>query len=333
MQNQPQRKGGGDDGLMIIGALLIMITVMWFGFRDYVIYGVCRLLYWIYGVLPDAITPGNAAERRDMLLSAARYNHQVSLWDFISVMNDTASVLFPLFILIIGLFVWVISRNPYYRLTRKLTIRNLPWVMVKNYPGIAHILARFGHLDQLLLNEDPEEARSAQSPVEFAQEHNLIDTAKRRLRKKAAHKVFLSQVNLAPEGAALPWRPGKKRSQPRLYICGLWATGQRLNPFSTISTVPACGLKTVSLIIRWPPGSGPSPASVKRSENLQRGAAAPVRYSTRCSMMTCSCHPLISGGLKVWTARYGMHFQAPAAGSSSLREVVLLPGVSAKVTG
>ncbi|HGY1699388.1 TPA: conjugal transfer protein TrbA, partial [Klebsiella pneumoniae] len=190
MQNQPQRKGGGDDGLMIIGALLIMITVMWFGFRDYVIYGVCRLLYWIYGVLPDAITPGNAAERRDMLLSAARYNHQVSLWDFISVMNDTASVLFPLFILIIGLFVWVISRNPYYRLTRKLTIRNLPWVMVKNYPGIAHILARFGHLDQLLLNEDPEEARSAQSPVEFAQEHNLIDTAKRRLRKKAAHKVF-----------------------------------------------------------------------------------------------------------------------------------------------
>ncbi len=30
-----------------------------------------------------------------MLLSAARYNHQVSLWDFISVMNDTASVLFP----------------------------------------------------------------------------------------------------------------------------------------------------------------------------------------------------------------------------------------------
>ncbi|MGQ6615883.1 secretion/conjugation apparatus DotM-related subunit [Serratia sp. IR-2025] len=210
MQNQPQRKGGGDDGLMIIGALLIMITVMWFGFRDYVIYGVCRLLYWIYGVLPDAITPGNAAERRDMLLSAARYNHQVSLWDFISVMNDTASVLFPLFILIIGLFVWVISRNPYYRLTRKLTIRNLPWVMVKNYPGIAHILARFGHLDQLLLNEDPEEARSAQSPVEFAQEHNLIDTAKRRLRKKAAHKVFLSQVNLAPEGAALSLAPWEK---------------------------------------------------------------------------------------------------------------------------
>ncbi len=31
MQNQPQRKGGGDDGLMIIGALLIMITVMWLG--------------------------------------------------------------------------------------------------------------------------------------------------------------------------------------------------------------------------------------------------------------------------------------------------------------
>lgn len=76
MQNQPQRKGGGDDGLMIIGALLIMITVMWFGFRDYVIYGACRLLYWIYGVLPDAITPGNATERRDMLLSAARYNHR-----------------------------------------------------------------------------------------------------------------------------------------------------------------------------------------------------------------------------------------------------------------
>ncbi|WP_228260307.1 hypothetical protein [Klebsiella pneumoniae] len=216
--------------------------------------------------------------------------------DFISVMNDTASVLFPLFILIIGLFVWVISRNPYYRLTRKLTIRNLPWVMVKNYPGSPISSPGLATSIQLLLNEDPEEARSAQSPVEFAQEHNLIDTAKRRLRKKAAHKVFLSQVNLAPEGRPFPWRPGKKHSLPRLYICGLWATGQRLNPFSTISTVPACGPKTASLIIRWPPGSGPSPASAKRSENLQRGAAAPVRYSTRCSMMTCSCHPQISGG-------------------------------------
>ncbi len=78
MQNQPQRKGR-DDGLMIIGALLIMITVMWFGFRDYVIYGVCRLLYWIYGVLPDAITPCNAAERRTCCCRR-RGITTVSLW-------------------------------------------------------------------------------------------------------------------------------------------------------------------------------------------------------------------------------------------------------------
>ncbi|MBT8500581.1 hypothetical protein DH20_14585 [Pantoea agglomerans] len=135
MQNQQQNRGGGDDGLMIAGGVLIMLTVLWLGFRDYVVYGVCYLLYWLYTVLPDVITPGNAGERRAMLQSAAHYNHQVSLWDFIGVVNETASVLFPLFILIIGLFVWLISRNPYYRLTRKLTIRNLPWVMVKNYPA------------------------------------------------------------------------------------------------------------------------------------------------------------------------------------------------------
>lgn len=210
MQNQQQNKGGGDDGLMIAGGVLIMLTVLWLGFRDYVVYGVCYLLYWLYTVLPDVITPGNAGERRAMLQSAAHYNHQVSLWDFIGVVNETASVLFPLFILIIGLFVWLISRNPYYRLTRKLTIRNLPWVMVKNYPGIAHILARFGHFDQLLLNEDPEEARSARSPMEFSEQHDLIDTARRRLRKKAAHKVFLAQVNLVPDGAALSLAPWEK---------------------------------------------------------------------------------------------------------------------------
>lgn len=201
MSNRPNpHHTSDDDGLYFYGGVLLMLALLWIVSKEWIIYGICRLLFFIYDVFPPVILPGNAEATKTLLYQAAMHPDRVGLTDLIDVLNMTGIVLLPVLLLLAALFTRIIMRSPFYRLTRKITIDTLPWVMVKNSPGIAHVLARFGKFDKLLLNEDPEEARSARTPVEFAEQHDLIDTDKKRLRKKAAHKVLLAQVNLPAEG-------------------------------------------------------------------------------------------------------------------------------------
>jgi len=211
MSNRPNpNHTSDDDGLFFYGGILLMLALLWIVSKEWIIYGICRLLFFIYDVLPPAIIPGDVEATKTLLYQAAMHSDRVGASDFIDVLNMTAIVLLPLLLLLSGLFTWIIMRSPFYRLTRRITIDTLPWIMVKNSPGIAHVLARFGKFDKLLLNEDPEEAKSARSPVEFAEQHNLIDEEKKRFRKKAAHKVLLAQVNLPDEGQQVQLAPHEK---------------------------------------------------------------------------------------------------------------------------
>lgn len=201
MSNRPNpHHTSDDDGLYFYGGVLLMLALLWIVSKEWIIYGICRLLFFIYDLTPPVILPGDAEATKTLLYQAAMHPDRVGLTDLIDVLNMTGIVLLPVLLLLAALFTRIIMRSPFYRLTRKITIDTLPWVMVKNSPGIAHVLARFGKFDKLLLNEDPEEARSARTPVEFAGQHDLIDADKKRLRKKAAHKVLLAQVNLPAEG-------------------------------------------------------------------------------------------------------------------------------------
>ncbi|HFQ7030035.1 TPA: conjugal transfer protein TrbA [Yersinia enterocolitica] len=210
MQRRNPNNTQGDDSLLLIGGCLILIVLIWFLMGSTIIYGVCRLLFMLYDVLPTALAPADVDARKVLLYQAAIHSDKVGLGDFISVMNETAIIFLPLYLLVASLFAWIILKSPFYRLTRKISIKTLPWIRVKHAPANAHVLARFGQYDQLLLNEDPEEAKSALSPVEFVELHNLLDTEHCRLRKKAAHKVFLSQVNQPSEGSALQLAPHEK---------------------------------------------------------------------------------------------------------------------------
>lgn len=211
MSNRPNpNHTSGDDSLYFYGGVLVILALLWIVSKEWIIYGICRLLFFFYDILPPVFIPGNAEATKTLLFQAAMHPDRVGLSDFVDVLNMTAIVLLPLLLLLCGLFTRIIIRSPFYRLTRRITIDTLPRIMVKNSPGIAHVLARFGKFDKLLLNEDPEEAKSALTPVEFAEQHNLIDAEKKRLRKKAAHKVLMAQVNLPGEGQQVQLAPHEK---------------------------------------------------------------------------------------------------------------------------
>jgi intracellular multiplication protein IcmP len=211
MSNRPNpNHTSSDDGLYFYGGVLLILALLWIVSKEWIIYGICRLLFFLYDIIPPSLLPGDTEATKTLLYQAAMHPDRVGITDFVDVLNMTAIILLPLLLLLCGLFTWIILRSPFYRLTRRLTVETLPWVMVKNSPGIAHVLARFGKFDKLLLNEDPEEAKSARSPIEFAEQHNLIDAEKKRLRKKAAHKVLLAQVNLPAEGQQVQLAPHEK---------------------------------------------------------------------------------------------------------------------------
>lgn len=206
-QQRHPPQNSGDDGLMLIAGIIILAVIMWFAMGKALIYGVTYSLFWIYDALPAVLTPGDVESRKAILFSAAMNREKLGFLDFITVLNQTAIILLSLLLVICIGFAAVILKSPFYRLTRRISVRTLPWIMVRLAPANAHVLARFGKFDQLLLNEDPEEARSPLSPVEFAEQHQLIDTTARRLRKKEAHRVFQLQINLTAAGESLQLEP------------------------------------------------------------------------------------------------------------------------------
>ncbi|MEZ0585557.1 conjugal transfer protein TrbA [Erwinia sp. STN24] len=199
-----------NDSLYFYGGMLVILALFWIISKEWIIYGICRLLFFLYDIIPSPLLPGDTEATKTLLYQAAMHPDRVGIMDFVDVLNMTAIILLPLLLLLCGLFTRIILRSPFYRLTRRITVDTLPWVMVKNSPGIAHVLARFGKFDKLLLNEDPEEAKSARSPVEFSEQHSLIDEDKKRLRKKAAHKVLMAQINLPGEGQQVQLAPHEK---------------------------------------------------------------------------------------------------------------------------
>lgn len=194
-QRQPERKS--DDGLLTLAMIPVLIFILWYGLRTQIIFASCQILYWIYKVVPDALVPGSRSDKMNLINQAAIHRNDVSLSDFITLLNLTASVAFPIILLLSVLFAYLIIKSPFYKLTRRISIKDLPRIMVKYAPANAHVIARFGSFDKLLLNEDPDEAKGPLSPVEFAEKHSLIDVPRRRLLKKKAHRVFMEQVKIS----------------------------------------------------------------------------------------------------------------------------------------
>lgn len=194
-QRQPESKS--DDGLLTLALIPVLLFILWYGLKTQIIFASCQILYWIYKITPDALVPGSRSDKMNLINQMAIHRNDVSLTDFITLLNLTASVAFPIILLLSVLFAYLIIKSPFYKLTRRISIKDLPRIMVKYAPANAHVLARFGSFDKLLLNENPDEAKGPLSPVEFAEKYSLVDVPRRRLMKKKAHRVFMEQVKVS----------------------------------------------------------------------------------------------------------------------------------------
>ncbi|WP_133625184.1 secretion/conjugation apparatus DotM-related subunit [Erwinia sp. LJJL01] len=193
---QPARndvQSGNDWTLAAVGLLVTLIVAALF-FRQLTIEYSTTLLYWLWSLADVPRFHADAAWRIN-LLAATHNNAEATTWaEFFAVMDRTAGILMLAMVPLAVTGVTAVRRHQVSRTRRDISIRTLPRIMADFSPAIVPALT-YGDKDTQLLNVDPQEHRSAQTPDEFAIEHRLV--VNRQLRRQLAEQKFIAQLGTA----------------------------------------------------------------------------------------------------------------------------------------
>lgn len=179
-----------NDWFLLLSAFIGIVVVFWI-FLENIVYWSCTLLYHLWMLCDFPRIHTYVAERINLLAATANSADNVTLMQWIDVMNRTAGILllFLVPLAIMGIYSTVI--HPVNKTRREVNIHTLPWIMARFSPSIIPALC-YGDKKSQLLNVDPAEHRSALDPSEFAQRHKLV--IDRRLNHDLATKVFTRQL-------------------------------------------------------------------------------------------------------------------------------------------
>lgn len=179
-----------DQGTMMLMALaLILIAIAIFHSIFY--YACCAMLYYLWYLADFASIHTYVAGKINLLAWASNRVEDLSLGEFLEVMNQTAGILY-VFMLPVTVYGLVATRNHPLSITRrKIDIHTLPKIMSTFSPAIIPAL-QYGDPKTQLLNVDPPEHRSAMSPDEFAISHKLV--IGQRLDHERARQAFDAQL-------------------------------------------------------------------------------------------------------------------------------------------
>lgn len=179
-----------DQGAMMLMALaLILIAIAIFHSIFY--YACCAMLYYLWYLADFASIHTYVAGKINLLAWASNRVEDLSLGEFLEVMNQTAGILY-VFMLPVTVYGLVATRNHPLSITRrKIDIHTLPKIMSTFSPAIIPAL-QYGDPKTQLLNVDPPEHRSAMSPDEFAISHKLV--IGQRLDHERARQAFDAQL-------------------------------------------------------------------------------------------------------------------------------------------
>lgn len=179
-----------DQGTMMLMALaLILIAIVIFHSIFY--YACCAMLYYLWYLADFASIHTYVAGKINLLAWASHRVEDLSLGEFLEVMNQTAGILY-VFMLPVTVYGLVATRNHPLSITRrKIDIYTLPKIMSTFSPAIIPSL-QYGDPKTQLLNVDPPEHRSAMTPDEFAISHKLV--IGQRLDHERARQVFDAQL-------------------------------------------------------------------------------------------------------------------------------------------
>lgn len=179
-----------DQGTMMLMALaLILIAIVIFHSIFY--YACCAMLYYLWYLADFASIHTYVAGKINLLAWASNRVEELSLGEFLEVMNQTAGILY-VFMLPVTVYGLVATRNHPLSITRrKIDIHTLPKIMSTFSPAIIPAL-QYGDPKTQLLNVDPPEHRSAMTPDEFALSHKLV--IGQRLDHERARQAFDAQL-------------------------------------------------------------------------------------------------------------------------------------------
>ncbi|ECZ7814820.1 conjugal transfer protein TrbA [Salmonella enterica] len=173
--------------LMALALILIAIVI----FHSIFYYACCAMLYYLWYLADFASIHIYVAGKINLLAWASNRVEDLSLGEFLEVMNQTAGILY-VFMLPVTVYGLVATRNHPLSITRrKIDIHTLPKIMSTFSPAIIPAL-QYGDPKTQLLNVDPPEHRSAMTPDEFAISHKLV--IGQRLDHERARQAFDAQL-------------------------------------------------------------------------------------------------------------------------------------------
>ncbi|ECG3546248.1 conjugal transfer protein TrbA [Salmonella enterica] len=173
--------------LMALALILIAIVI----FHSIFYYACCAMLYYLWYLADFASIHTYVAGKINLLAWASNRVEDLSLGEFLEVMNQTAGILY-VFMLPVTVYGLVATRNHPLSITRrKIDIHTLPEIMSTFSPAIIPAL-QYGDPKTQLLNVDPPEHRSAMTPDEFAISHKLV--IGQRLDHERARQAFDAQL-------------------------------------------------------------------------------------------------------------------------------------------
>ncbi|WP_337263693.1 MULTISPECIES: secretion/conjugation apparatus DotM-related subunit [unclassified Serratia (in: enterobacteria)] len=194
----------GNDWTMAAVGLFITLMVVALFFRQLTIECTTTLLYWLWSLADFPRFHTDAAWRINLLATTHNTAETVSWSEFFAVMDVTAGILLVALIPLAIIGTLAVRRHQVSRTRRDLSIHSLPRIMSSFSPAIVPALT-YGDKKTQLLNVDPEEHRSAQTPDEFAIKHKLV--VNRRLRRERAELQFIAQLGKPlshEQGSSLP---------------------------------------------------------------------------------------------------------------------------------
>ncbi|POT23952.1 conjugal transfer protein TrbA [Citrobacter freundii] len=149
------------------------------------------MLYYLWYLADFASIHTYVAGKINLLAWASNRVEDLSLGEFLEVMNQTAGILY-VFMLPVTVYGLVATRNHPLSITRrKIDIHTLPKIMSTFSPAIIPAL-QYGDPKTQLLSRDPPEHRSAMTPDEFAISHKLV--IGQRLDHERARQAFDAQL-------------------------------------------------------------------------------------------------------------------------------------------
>ncbi|EOM9750985.1 conjugal transfer protein TrbA [Salmonella enterica] len=173
--------------LMTLALILIAIVIL----HSIFYYACCAMLYYLWYLADFASIHTYVAGKINLLAWASSRVDDLSLGEFLGVMNQTAGILY-VFMLPATVYGLVATRNHPLSITRrKIDIHTLPKIMSTFSPAIIPAL-QYGDPKTQLLNVDPPEHRSAMTPDEFAISHKLV--IGQRLDHERARQAFDAQL-------------------------------------------------------------------------------------------------------------------------------------------